>query len=77
MQNIVLINNSRTTWPTEILMPYLFFADNLLQGAYLIFQKSFDNFEVAHNTCPILAGVQFSLKTLSKLICDSKLQKVG
>ena len=29
-QNIVLINNSRTTWPTSILMLFLSFGDNLL-----------------------------------------------
>ena len=38
-QNISLMHNSRTAWPTKILMPFLSFLDNLLQVAYLIFQK--------------------------------------
>ena len=42
-ENIVLISNSRTTWPTYILMLFLSFLDNLLSDAY-IFQKSVDNF---------------------------------
>ena len=33
MQNVVLINDSRTVWPTNILMPFLRFSDNLLQDA--------------------------------------------
>ena len=38
VQNIVLINKSRTAWHTEILMPFSSFSDNLLQDAYIIFQ---------------------------------------
>ena len=41
-QNIilhVLINNSRTAWPTEISMPFLSFSDKLLHDTYVIFQK--------------------------------------
>ena len=38
MQNIVIINNSRTVWPTNILMIFLSSLDNLRPGAYIIFQ---------------------------------------
>ena len=60
MQNIVLINNSRTTWPTKILMPFLKFSDILLWDAYIIvyyssiiiiIKKGVDNFQIALNTC--------------------------
>ena len=52
MQNIGLIKNSRTAWPTKILMSYLriFFpslSDNMPQDSY--FQNSVDNFEKAEN----------------------------
>ena len=50
-QNIVLINNSRTAWPTLILMLFLSFLDNLLKNAYIILQKGVDNFEIEHKTC--------------------------
>ena len=33
-----------------------FLADNLCQDAYIIFQKSFDNFEMAYKTYSILVG---------------------
>ena len=46
MQNIVLIDNLRTTWPTKILMPFLCSSDNLLQDAYISFPKKFDHFEI-------------------------------
>ena len=40
LQNIVLINNSRIAWPSEIVMSFLSFSDTLLQDAcYIIFQK--------------------------------------
>ena len=45
------INNSRTAWPTLILMLFLSSLDNLLIGAYIIFQKDVDNFEIEHKTC--------------------------
>ena len=46
-QNIVLINNPRTAWPT-----YFFFdLDNLLYDAYIIFQKGVDDFEIEHKAC--------------------------
>ena len=38
-QNIVLINKSRTAWPTQILMLFLSSLDNLLQDTYIIFQN--------------------------------------
>ena len=41
------ITQDRTTWPTEILMSFLSFSDNLLQDAYM-FQKSVNDFEIAH-----------------------------
>ena len=34
----VLINNSRTTGPTKILMQFLSFPGNLLQDNYIIFE---------------------------------------
>ena len=48
-QNIVLINNSRTTWYSKILMPFLHSLDNFHCDAYIIFQKGVDNFEIEHN----------------------------
>ena len=45
-QNIVLVNNTRITWPTYILMLFLSSLDNFLQDAYIIFQKGVDNFEI-------------------------------
>ena len=50
-QNIVLINNSRTAWPTLILMLFLSSMNNLLQDTQIIFQKGIDNFEIEHKTC--------------------------
>ena len=50
---VILINNLRTTWPTNILKPFLSFSDNLLQDGF-IFQNSVDNFEIEHKTCYIL-----------------------
>ena len=41
-----MINNSRTAWPTEILMSFLSFSDNLLQDSYFSFQSGVDNFQV-------------------------------
>ena len=51
--NFVLIINSTIVWPTEILLPFLSFSDNLFKDAYIIFQKSVDNFEIVHKTCSI------------------------
>ena len=45
-QIVVLINNSRTAWPTYILMLFLSFLDNLLQDALSFFKKGVDNFEI-------------------------------
>ena len=39
VQNIVLISNSRTPWPTKILKRFLSFSDNLLHEANMIFSK--------------------------------------
>ena len=58
MQNIILISNLRTIWPTIMLPPYLRFSDNLLQDAYIIKKKKKkkkkkDNFETGHQSCLI------------------------
>ena len=52
-QNYVLFNNSRTAWPTYILVLFLSSLDSLLlvYDAYVIFQKGVDNFEIEHKTC--------------------------
>ena len=51
MQNIILINNSRSAWSTKIWMAFLSFSDNLIQGAYIFFFKvNVDTFKVAHKT---------------------------
>ena len=50
-KNVVWINNSRTAWPTLILMLFLSSLDNLLEDAYTIFQKDVDNLEIEHKTC--------------------------
>ena len=71
MQNVVLINNSRTIWPTKVLMPFLSFSDNLPQDAYIILQKSVDNFEIAHKTCSSLIRAQFPLKDLMLITFSS------
>ena len=42
-QNVVLINNPRTAWPTKML--FLSSLDNLLQVAYVIFQKGVGPFQ--------------------------------
>ena len=34
-------------------MAFLSFSDNLIQNAYIIFQNSADNFEIANKTCYI------------------------
>ena len=54
MQNFVLTNNSKATWPTKILMSFSNLSDNLLQDAYIIFKNSVDNFDIAHKTYSIL-----------------------
>ena len=41
-------------WPTEILMPFLSFSDNVPQDADIIKKKNVDYFEIAHKTCLIL-----------------------
>ena len=47
-------------------MLYLSSLDNLLEDAYIIFQKSVDNFEIEHKTCLFLVRVQFPLKVFTK-----------
>ena len=42
MRNVVLINNSRTSWPTKIIMPFWSFSGNLLQD--IVFQNISDFF---------------------------------
>ena len=55
MQNIVLINNPRTAWPTKLFMSFLIFLDNLLQDAYsIILQNCVDILEIVHKICSIL-----------------------
>ena len=39
MHDFVLLNNSQTGWPTKIVMQFLSFSDNLLEDAYIMFQK--------------------------------------
>ena len=39
IQSFVFINNTRTIWPTKTLTPSLSFSDNLLENAFIIFQK--------------------------------------
>ena len=58
-QNIVLINNSKTAWPTQILMLFLsFFRQFTIKDAYIyIFLESVDNFEIDHKTCLFLVRV--------------------
>ena len=46
----ILIHKLKTACPTKISMPFLNSLDNLLQNAYIIFQKSVDNFEMEHIT---------------------------
>ena len=60
VKNIVLINNSRTSWRTKILMRSLSFIDNLLQDAYIRFQNSVDDFKKTHTTCSILVKLAVS-----------------
>ena len=56
------MNNLRTTWPKNILIPILSFSDKLLQDAPIIFQK-----KVLLRWCTKVAkfcfGVPFSLNT--------------
>ena len=53
-QNFVLINNSRTAWPTQIVMLFLSSLVNLLKDAYINFLKGVDNLEIEHKTCLFL-----------------------
>ena len=55
-----LFNISRTAWPTEILMSFLSFSDNLFQDNYIIFQQKVDNYEIEQKTCSILVWGAFS-----------------
>ena len=42
-----MINNSKTAWPTEILMPFVSFSHILLYDEYIIiFQNSIGNFKI-------------------------------
>ena len=52
-QNIVLIKNSRTAWPTYILMLFLSFLDNYRNKMQMLFfKKDVDDFEIVeHKTC--------------------------
>ena len=54
----------------KILMPFLSFSDNLLQDVYIIiiFQKSADNFEIAHKKCLILASGALFLNKLNDIL---------
>ena len=53
MQNVVLINNSKTCL-LKFQCQFLNFSDNLLQDAYIMFPNDVDHFEVAHETCSVL-----------------------
>ena len=48
------LNNSKTAWPTKILMSFLSVSGNSLQDDYVIFQKSVDNLEIMYKTPSIL-----------------------
>ena len=51
-QNIVLISNSRTAWPTLILMlVFKFLRQFTIRCIYIIFQKGVDNFAIEHKIC--------------------------
>ena len=45
------LHDSRNTWSTEILRPFLSFSDIWLQDIYVTFQKSVYHLEIAHETC--------------------------
>ena len=73
-----MINYSRTTCPTEILMSFLNLTDNLLQDAYIIFffQKRVNNFKMLQitmikNTLQIIISY---LITYRKFTLSSKIQ---
>ena len=57
-QNALWICNSRTAWPTSILMLFLSSLDNLLQDACIIFffKKSVNDFEIEHKICYFLVS---------------------
>ena len=53
--HILLITQESLGGPTKTLMPFLSFSDNLLQDGYIIFfEKSIDNFKIAHKTFSFL-----------------------
>ena len=52
----------RTEGPTEIVMLFLSFSDNLLLNVCFIFHRTVDNFEMAHKTCQVLVWVALLLK---------------
>ena len=57
----IVINSSRTAWPTKILIPFLRFSDSLLQDSHTVFQNSVDNFEIVHNA-QFCLKMQFSFR---------------
>ena len=57
IQNVVLINNSRTTSPIKILNAIFEFLIQFSSGClYCFLKKNVDNFETEHKTCSILVG---------------------
>ena len=54
MENIILIRNLGTAWPTKLLMSFLTFSDSCFKIHISFFYKIIDNFEIVHKTCSIL-----------------------
>ena len=48
-----LINELKNTWPTDILMKFMNFYDNLLQDGNIFFQNIVDNFKMHKTQCSI------------------------
>ena len=59
MQSIVLINKSRTIWPTKISMPFWGFKDNFLWDACFVFDKCV---EKLNETSNMFSSSNFQMK---------------
>ena len=68
IQNIVFINNSRTSTyrPQKVLMPFLSFSDNFASG-YMYCRQTVDNFEIAHKIFSILVLLLINFLIISFL----------
>ena len=68
-ENVVWINNSRTTWPTQSLTLFLSSFDNL-PVVYIIFQTDVNIFEIRAQNILTGGGVRWYSTTLIRVVLD-------